>query len=26
VWEPPWTPHLMSEQAKKDLGWEGDAG
>jgi FeS assembly SUF system protein len=22
VWEPPWTPHLMSEFAKKELGIE----
>ncbi|MBI3110019.1 MAG: metal-sulfur cluster assembly factor [Ignavibacteriales bacterium] len=21
VWEPPWTPELMSEDAKKTLGW-----
>ena len=21
VWEPPWTPELMSEDAKKALGW-----
>jgi len=24
VWEPAWTPHRMSEQAKKDLGWESE--
>ncbi len=23
VWDPPWTPELMSEKAKSALGWEG---
>ena len=22
VWDPPWTPALMSLQAKQSLGWE----
>lgn len=21
VWDPPWTPDLMSDEARKDLGW-----
>jgi len=21
VWEPPWTPEMMSETAKKQFGW-----
>jgi metal-sulfur cluster biosynthetic enzyme len=21
VWDPPWTPHMMSDQAKRQLGW-----
>jgi len=22
VWDPPWSPHRMSEQARSTLGWE----
>lgn len=22
VWDPPWNPTMMSEQARKDLGWD----
>lgn len=23
VWEPRWTPHMMSDKAKDELGFEG---
>lgn len=24
VWDPPWSPDLMSEAGKQELGWPGD--
>jgi metal-sulfur cluster biosynthetic enzyme len=25
-WDPPWSPELMNDEARRSLGWTGDAG